>query len=711
MSGAQVSSFPSQNILFEAASGQALQRSQQNALLQAQTQQSMDVTRQNLADADTERVARLSQWMLTESGGDPTKMASLYSQAVADEQRQGRLPNAPTVFPGEAIIRRMASAGTSSEKQGAERLRLQGNNALLGNLNTGQPGVASTPGATTPSALAIPPRGTGGPGAEIAMPPELLAHFREASAETGIPMDLLIAQARQESGFRMDRPGGAGEVGIMQIKPSTARDPGGMAGVDPATLSDARQNILFGARYLRSRMQGDPNDPAVQAAALRRYNGGGDPEYVAHVNRYRPGMSPTDPARQVTTYQPQVAPEQQPGAPGGGRVQVASLTPTVATDATTVAPTPSQQQPGQQTATTTQPQQPAANDPAVPPPGRRFTPAQERDLQALAPTATTPQIAAQMAKFDDDNRIARENALTRQRQAQTDQEAAQRHAQTLQIQQSHLQLAQEANQRANQEAAAKATAAGETFVPGTGIEAVHENTVQKYADKMRRGEKLTEKEQSLYDGAYYALQQTGGQSGVMTDPNNPGQQIPYQTTRRLAPSLPEPKGGALPAVISQPGAAKVDQPSADQGKVAGFADRIQMALPIITDTSPAAMSRWQQLLGQAPILGNSLITEEFQQHMQAERNFINATLRRESGAEIKQTEFDNARKQYIPQPGDGPKVLEQKARNRETILNGMIREAGPAYKPPAKTPDSTSGGESKPSKVIKYGPDGKRIEG
>ena len=87
--------------------------------------------------------------------------------------------------------------------------------------------------------------------------------------------------------------------------------------------------------------------------------------------------------------------------------------------------------------------------------------------------------------------------------------------------------------------------------------------------------------------------------------------------------------------------------NADQGKVAAYADRIREALPIISDTSDAAMNRWQVLLGKAPVVGNSLTSPEFQIHQQAERNFINAVLRRESGAAISaEIEFVQARQQY-----------------------------------------------------------------
>ncbi len=152
-----------------------------------------------------------------------------------------------------------------------------------------------------------------------------------------------------------------------------------------------------------------------------------------------------------------------------------------------------------------------------------------------------------------------------------------------------------------------------------------------------------------------------------------------------------PKG-----MTEAPDYTKQEQPvptimNAEQSKNASFADRARESLPVITDTSEAAMSRWQVLLGKAP-LGNSFVSPEFQLHQQSERDFINATLRRESGAAIAESEFANARQQYIPQPGDQPPVLAQKARNRETLMAGMVRDAGPAYHPkPADAPAASGG--------------------
>lgn len=59
---------------------------------------------------------------------------------------------------------------------------------------------------------------------------------------------------------------------------------------------------------------------------------------------------------------------------------------------------------------------------------------------------------------------------------------------------------------------------------------------------------------------------------------------------------------------------------------------------------------------------------------QAKRDFINATLRRESGAVISDSEFKNAELQYFPQIGDSAEVIAQKKRNREVAMRGVLAE-------------------------------------
>lgn len=136
------------------------------------------------------------------------------------------------------------------------------------------------------------------------------------------------------------------------------------------------------------------------------------------------------------------------------------------------------------------------------------------------------------------------------------------------------------------------------------------------------------------------------------------------------------KGGGAPAIVPgvRPSPKGMNE---SQAKAAGFADRIVEASPVL-DTAPPSVGA--SFLSEVPG-GNFALSPQQQSFFQAERNFINAVLRRESGAVISDEEFANARKQYIPQPGDSAQVLEQKRRNRETVKRSFARDAGPSYQP------------------------------
>lgn len=69
-------------------------------------------------------------------------------------------------------------------------------------------------------------------------------------------------------------------------------------------------------------------------------------------------------------------------------------------------------------------------------------------------------------------------------------------------------------------------------------------------------------------------------------------------------------------------------------------------------------------------------TEEQRQYMQAQRDWLNAVLRQESGAVIGADEFANAKKQYFPQLGDSPEVIRQKAENRARATQLVLQGAG-----------------------------------
>lgn len=77
-------------------------------------------------------------------------------------------------------------------------------------------------------------------------------HFAELIAKhakaNGLPVALARAVVRTESNFRVNARGRAGEVGLMQIKPSTARAMG-YSGSTKA-LYNPDTNLRFGMKYL-----------------------------------------------------------------------------------------------------------------------------------------------------------------------------------------------------------------------------------------------------------------------------------------------------------------------------------------------------------------------------------------------------------------------------------------------------------------------------
>ncbi len=67
--------------------------------------------------------------------------------------------------------------------------------------------------------------------------------------------------------------------------------------------------------------------------------------------------------------------------------------------------------------------------------------------------------------------------------------------------------------------------------------------------------------------------------------------------------------------------------------------------------------------------------DDVRQIKQAERNFLTAILRRESGATITPSEFSVAELQYFPRPGDDQKTLAQKKQARDTAIASFLQNA------------------------------------
>ena len=158
-------------------------------------------------------------------------------------------------------------------------------------------------------------------------------------------------------------------------------------------------------------------------------------------------------------------------------------------------------------------------------------------------------------------------------------------------------------------------------------------------------------------------------------------------------------GAAADGPASPPGAPIITgtKPPTDTQLSAGvYADRMMKSNSVITKLEKAGTNFPDYAKSGIPVVGNYLISDDYRQLDQAERDFLNAVLRRESGAVISDNEFANGKKQYFPQPGDDPKTIEQKRANRETAIAGISRAAGPGYKSPsvdaAPSPAATDGG-------------------
>lgn len=152
----------------------------------------------------------------------------------------------------------------------------------------------------------------------------------------------------------------------------------------------------------------------------------------------------------------------------------------------------------------------------------------------------------------------------------------------------------------------------------------------------------------------------------------------------------EPYGKGIKDVTPG-GASAPNNPFASNGKMneaqskdALYATRMYNAEKVLSDpkVTEAGSSVGQRVLGAIPGVGNFLVNEGYQKFDQAQRDFINAVLRRESGAVISDSEFANARKQYFPEPGDSPAKLAQKRANRLEAIKGIAAGAGQGFKPP-----------------------------
>jgi hypothetical protein len=148
-------------------------------------------------------------------------------------------------------------------------------------------------------------------------PSEFAETINSAAKQYGVDPRILRALIQRESSFDPDAVGSVGEIGLGQIKPSTARDPG--YGVRPVSVDDLRKpevNIPFAAEYLSKKARHLGHDPNSMEALMAYNAGSGAREYAQRVMNTAGLGGANLPARASETN-----PERPTGVAGGERFE------------------------------------------------------------------------------------------------------------------------------------------------------------------------------------------------------------------------------------------------------------------------------------------------------------------------------------------------------------------------------------------------------
>ena len=87
-------------------------------------------------------------------------------------------------------------------------------------------------------------------------------------------------------------------------------------------------------------------------------------------------------------------------------------------------------------------------------------------------------------------------------------------------------------------------------------------------------------------------------------------------------------------------------------------------------------------VSEIPLFGNAWSSEEKQLATQAQRQWVRAKLRLESGAAIGEKEMENEISTFFPEFGEGEAVIKQKKESREAAEAAMLMATGVGYEPP-----------------------------
>lgn len=108
-----------------------------------------------------------------------------------------------------------------------------------------------------------------------------------------------------------------------------------------------------------------------------------------------------------------------------------------------------------------------------------------------------------------------------------------------------------------------------------------------------------------------------------------------------------------------------------QSKDMVFVTRASGALPILDQYGNSLTNLGEDLAGGIPKVGNYLKSPEYQKAEGAGKEFLQALLRKDTGATIQPFEIEEYGSVYLPRPGDKPEFLEQKKAARVRALKAI----------------------------------------
>jgi hypothetical protein len=108
-----------------------------------------------------------------------------------------------------------------------------------------------------------------------------------------------------------------------------------------------------------------------------------------------------------------------------------------------------------------------------------------------------------------------------------------------------------------------------------------------------------------------------------------------------------------------------------QSKDLGFWNRMDGVAPDIDKFEGALTQMGEKMKDGVPLIGNMLVSPEYQQGRRAASEWIVALLRKDTGAQVTKEEWGLYGPIYIPQPGDEAPTLEAKRAARKRAQDGL----------------------------------------